>query len=230
MVSQKSTCYPKGTPITLLKPRWHDLILILKQFIMCQGRYGLVFLYHIRLLMLFLGFKINMPFYLLMSLYNMSKCYKKQILNPLSSLFHHGLIRILLLSHLAQIGDTCENFMCRNDFSQPESTMNSPLHSNINPNPCDPMTEIQCFNSHNDCELIEPNYVSMQNPLSKKPQYNFVPRKLLEEVVDVLKERVSPTPAIDPTRGFHEKPTVKKNCRKKKHGNSNLSFINKRSS
>jgi hypothetical protein len=77
MVSQKSTCFPKGIPITLLKPRWHDLILILKQFITCEGRYGLVFLYHIRLLMLFLGFKLNMPFYLLMSLYKMSKRYKK---------------------------------------------------------------------------------------------------------------------------------------------------------
>jgi hypothetical protein len=47
MVSRKSTCFPKGIPITLLKPRWHDLILILKQFITCEGRYGLVFLYHI---------------------------------------------------------------------------------------------------------------------------------------------------------------------------------------
>jgi hypothetical protein len=31
MVSHKSTCFPKGIPINLLKPRWHDLILILKQ-------------------------------------------------------------------------------------------------------------------------------------------------------------------------------------------------------
>jgi hypothetical protein len=47
MVSHESTCCPKGIPINLLKPRWHGLILILKQFITCEGRYGLVFLYHI---------------------------------------------------------------------------------------------------------------------------------------------------------------------------------------
>jgi len=47
MVSRNSTCFPKGTPITLLKPRWHDLFMIVKQFIMCEVRYGLVFLYHI---------------------------------------------------------------------------------------------------------------------------------------------------------------------------------------
>jgi hypothetical protein len=62
MVSKKLKCFPKGTPITLIKPRWHDLLLILKQFITCEGRYGLVFLYHIFLLMIFLGFKLNMPF------------------------------------------------------------------------------------------------------------------------------------------------------------------------
>jgi hypothetical protein len=229
MVSRNSTCFPKGTPITLLKPRWHDLLLILKQFITCEGRYGLVFLYHIRLLMLFLGFKLNMPFYLLMSLHKMSKRYKKQSLNPLSSLFHHGLIRILLLSHLSQIGDTWENFLCRNNFSLPESTVDSPLHSNVNPNPDNPVTESQGFDSHRDRELTEPIYVAMQNPLGKKPRYNFVPKKSLEEVVDVLKERVSPTPAIEPTQGLIDKPTVKKNRKKKKQDNSDLSFINKRS-
>jgi hypothetical protein len=178
--------------------------------------------------MLFLGFKLNMPFYLLMSLHKMSKNYKKHSLNPLSSLFHHGLIRILLLSHLAQIGDTWEDFLCRNNFSLPESIVNSPLHSNINPYPCNPMTKIQCVDSHKYCELTKPISVAMQNPLGKKPRYNFVPRKLLEEVVDVLKERVSPAPTIETTQGFHEKPIVKKNHKKKKQGNSDLRFVNKR--
>jgi len=77
MVSKKSKCFPKGTSITLLKPRWHVLLLIFKQFITCEGRYGLVFLYHIRLLMIFLGFNLNMPFYLFMSLHKMSKCYQR---------------------------------------------------------------------------------------------------------------------------------------------------------
>jgi hypothetical protein len=55
-----------------------------------------------------------------------------------------------------------------------------------------------------------------------------VPRKSLEEVIDVLKERVSPAPTIEPNQGFSDKPTVKKNRKKKKQGNSDLSFVNKR--
>jgi hypothetical protein len=97
----------------------------------------------------------------------MSKCYKKQSLNPLSSLFdNHMLIRILLLSHLSQIGNTWERFLSRNIFSQPESTMNSSL--NVNPNPDNPVTKSQGFSSHNDCELNEPNFVALQTPLGKK--------------------------------------------------------------
>jgi hypothetical protein len=75
---------------------------------------------------------------------------------------------------------------------------------------------------------LNPFLLSMQNPLGKKPQYNFVPKKSLEEVVDVLKERVYPSPTIDLTQGLHDKPTVKKNRKKKKQGKSDLSFINKR--
>jgi hypothetical protein len=47
--------------------------------------------------------------------------------------------------------------------------------------------------------------------------------------VDVLKERVSPAPAIETAQGLIEEPTIKKKCKKKKHDNSDLSFINKRS-
>jgi hypothetical protein len=68
----------------------------------------------------------------------------------------------------------------------------------------------------------------MQNPLGKEPRYNFVPKKSLEEVIDVLKERVSPAPTVEPTQGFINKSTVKKNHKKKKQGNSDLSFVNKR--
>jgi hypothetical protein len=90
------------------------------------------------------------------------------------------------------------------------------------------MTKSQGVDSHRDRELTEPNSVAMQNPLGKKPRCNFVPRKSLEEVVDVLKERVSHAPSIELTQGLNDKPTVKKNRKKKKQGNSDLSFVNKR--
>ena len=96
--SRKIQCCDKGMPISPLKTRWHGLLAVLRQFITYEGRFDLIFLYHIRLLMNFIGFQLNMPFYLLRSLYKMAKRYKRQCLN--SSLFHHGLIRMLLVHHL----------------------------------------------------------------------------------------------------------------------------------
>jgi hypothetical protein len=93
LMASKKSCYcAKGTPIVLFKPRWHGFLLMLKQFITCEGRYSLVFLYHVCLLMVFLGYNLNMSFYLLRSLQKMAKFYQRQNLNPQSSLFHHGLI------------------------------------------------------------------------------------------------------------------------------------------
>jgi hypothetical protein len=77
MASCETTCYTKGIPIALSKPRWHSLLLILNQFVTSEGRYGIIFLYHICLLMNFIGFELDMPFNLLMSLYKMSKRYKQ---------------------------------------------------------------------------------------------------------------------------------------------------------
>jgi hypothetical protein len=100
MASHENHLLYKRYSYCLLKPRWHSLLLILKQFVTCEGRYGLVFLYHICLLMNFIGFELDMPFYLLMSLYKMSKRYKRQGIN--SSMFHHGLVKILLVYHLSK--------------------------------------------------------------------------------------------------------------------------------
>jgi hypothetical protein len=37
MISRKSRYDVKGTPIHLFKPRWHGLLLIIKQFVTCEG-------------------------------------------------------------------------------------------------------------------------------------------------------------------------------------------------
>jgi hypothetical protein len=54
--SGKIICCDKGMPVSLLKTHWHGLLAILRQFVTCEGRFGLVFLYHICLLMNFIDF------------------------------------------------------------------------------------------------------------------------------------------------------------------------------
>ena len=46
----------RGLPAKMLKPRWYDLLMIIKQFVTCEGRYEFIFLFHLCLLMVFMGF------------------------------------------------------------------------------------------------------------------------------------------------------------------------------
>jgi hypothetical protein len=103
MTSRKIDCRERGIHVSLLKVRWHGLFSVLKQFVTCEGRFCLVFLYHVQLLMHFIGFSLNVLFYLLRSLYKMSKRYKKQRFEY--SLFHHGLIKMILVHRLTTLGD-----------------------------------------------------------------------------------------------------------------------------
>jgi hypothetical protein len=107
-------------PISTLKPRWHDLLVILKQFVTCEGQYGLVFLYHLRLLMNFMGYPLNTLHYFLRSLYKMSKRFKRE--KDDSSLFHHDLIKLIIAHHLSLHCDNWQAFLSRNGFSNPDST------------------------------------------------------------------------------------------------------------
>lgn len=96
----------RAMPVNTLKPKWHNLLAIVKQFVTCECRYGLVFLYHLQLLMNFIDYPLNMPHYLLRSLYKMSKRFKCE--KDDSSLFHHCLIKVLIVHRLSLSGDSCK--------------------------------------------------------------------------------------------------------------------------
>ena len=106
----------RGLPANMLKPRWHNLLMILKQFVTCEGRYGFVFLFHLRLLMVFMGFELNMPHYLHRSLFKMAKKYKRSQAD--TSLFHVGLIKMLVVSELGLRRDSWHSFLNRNGFEE----------------------------------------------------------------------------------------------------------------
>jgi hypothetical protein len=68
--------------------------------------------------MSFIGFPLNMPYYLLRSLYKMGKRFRKQ--RFYSSLFHHGLIKIILIHQLQSKNNCWDAFISRNGFGNNE--------------------------------------------------------------------------------------------------------------
>ena len=59
---------------------------------------------------------LNFPFFLYKCLVKMSKQVKRNVLNPLSSLHHSGLIKILACGELERWKETCVSFFNRNRF------------------------------------------------------------------------------------------------------------------
>jgi hypothetical protein len=62
----------------------------------------------------FMGYPLNMPFYFQRSLYKMSKRFKRKKAD--NSLFHHGLIKLIIVYHLSLNGDSWRAFIARNGF------------------------------------------------------------------------------------------------------------------
>jgi hypothetical protein len=68
--------------------------------------------------MSFIDFPLNMPYFLVQSLYKMAKRFKREKAD--SSLFHHCLIKIIMVHQLKLNGDFWDAFLLRNGFSSPE--------------------------------------------------------------------------------------------------------------
>ena len=87
----------KGIHLEKFKPEWKEAIGIVQSYITCEGIFTLVFKYHIRFLQhLNQQSKMNLPFFLLKSLQKMSNKIKGHLDHTHQSVFHHGLIKLII--------------------------------------------------------------------------------------------------------------------------------------
>jgi hypothetical protein len=97
-------------------------LIIITSLITCEGRYSTFKACHFRLLDHFLFNKpLNFPFYFLKSLENMTSQVRKKLTNPHNSLFHHGLIKLLVLAELEKQGKNWDAFIYQ--FANPHLTV-----------------------------------------------------------------------------------------------------------
>jgi hypothetical protein len=161
----------KGFPAKMLKPRWYDLLMIIKRFVTCEGRYGFIFLFHLRLLMVFMGFELSMPYYLHRSLFKMAKRYKRNQAD--TSLFHLGLIKMIVVYELRLRGDCWADFLSRNGFEELDPPqVDKPVVTETKPTPVpysvllpkpkpDPPTSFP---------MAVTKHVEVDKPATKKPK------------------------------------------------------------
>ena len=84
-----------GVSVRFLKLEWRAFYEILVRYVSCDGRFSHLHYYHLRLLLALKGCKLNLPFYLWQSLKKMSHSVQS-FGNTDRSLFHHGLVKIII--------------------------------------------------------------------------------------------------------------------------------------
>jgi hypothetical protein len=112
----------KGYDKAWINPELVNPLIIITRLITCEGRYSTFKSWHFRLLAHFLFNKpLNFPFYFLKILEKMSSQVRKNVTNPHNSLFHHGLIKLLVLIKLEKQGKNWDAFIYQ--FANPHLTV-----------------------------------------------------------------------------------------------------------
>jgi hypothetical protein len=89
----------KGYSKGWIKDELINPLIIITRLITCEGKYSTFKAFHFLLLAHFqFGKPMNFPFYFLKSLEKMSSQVHKNVTNPHHNLFHHGLIKLLVIS------------------------------------------------------------------------------------------------------------------------------------
>jgi hypothetical protein len=130
----RETQWSEGTSRSWLEPQWAQLLAILQRYLTCEGRYTIIFPCHARLLLHFTGTLLNIPFFLLKSLKRMAEQVQKA--NEFrGSLFHFGLVKILIKSALSKKQETWDLFTVKtlaSAQSKDRSVKPVPPHKKLN--------------------------------------------------------------------------------------------------
>lgn len=104
-------------PRSFMKYNFSKLLLIIQKYFTCEGRYHKVYSYHFKLLLHFVGKKyLDLPFYLYRSLAKMAYKVQAKSEGSETSLFHHGLINLLVLDELKRLGRDWSSFLFVSGF------------------------------------------------------------------------------------------------------------------
>lgn len=108
-----------------MKSKYLNLLFFLQKYIACEGHFKVAFLFHIQLLAHFHDKPLNFPYYLRMSLMKMSTAAKERGANLEESLYHHGLVKMILVEVLKEKKWTWEEFLAENYFAENEDSDSS---------------------------------------------------------------------------------------------------------
>ena len=120
--------------------------MIITKLIMCEGRFSTFKACHFCLLAHFeFGKLLNFPFYFWKILGKMASQVRKNMENPTHSLYHHGLIKMLILAQLKKKDQVWEQFIYELSNSHLKSSLGNDLREPLIPDLVDKASSINVF-------------------------------------------------------------------------------------
>lgn len=93
-----------GIPKDFLKEHYSNLLMVIQKYFTCDGRFHMVYQYHFRLLVHFIGKRtLDIPFYRFKILGNMVDKVQAKSDTSSTSIFHDGLIKLLVVQELNRL-------------------------------------------------------------------------------------------------------------------------------
>ena len=97
---------------------------MIHNYVTCEGRYDRVLRCHLHFLMHLSGDKkLNLPYYLLKSMQKMIARIHSHQEHTVRSLFHKGLIKLLIVFHLKKKGKTWKEFLFESGLDAEKETL-----------------------------------------------------------------------------------------------------------
>jgi hypothetical protein len=110
----------KGVPRSHMLEYFDKMITVIQRYFTCEGRFDMVYQYHIRLLLKFTRKEsMNLPFSLFRSIGKMSDRVQAKSKQVDTNCFHSGLIKMLVLEELKNTNTDWETFLVTSGF-QPD--------------------------------------------------------------------------------------------------------------
>ena len=108
----QSIIWKRDVPTSHLKKKWKDLLKAIQVYITREGRYDRAMLYHFKLMDHFTRKNpLNLPHYLHRSLTKMSHKVQNEPEKIRNTLFHYGLIKLIVLEELRRREKTWEHLL-----------------------------------------------------------------------------------------------------------------------
>ena len=102
----------KATPRNYIKDIYANLLFSIQRYFTCEGRYHKVYSYHFKFLLHFTSMiSLYFPFYLYRSIAKMADKVQLKTQGCETSLFHHGLIKLIVLHELQKIHREWSSFL-----------------------------------------------------------------------------------------------------------------------